>query len=94
MYAFASESPPRPTDSRDPVSESASLGRDLRNDWQHARTKTAIGNLTQAWSPPDELGKAGFDAKGWSPNANPVDGASVVVRDRESRLHGEGRQFK
>jgi hypothetical protein len=30
----------------------------------------------------------------YDPNDVQAGGVSVVVRDRESRLHGEGRQFK
>lgn len=66
----------------------------IRIDWQHARLKRGGSNLAHARVCTHELGKAGTDVKGVGPRCGPVDGAFVVVRDRESRSHGEGRQFQ
>jgi hypothetical protein len=41
-----------------------------------------------------ERGKACWNAKGVDPDDQHVGRASVVVRVRESRSHGEGGQFK
>jgi len=52
---------------RQGITESASLGRDIRDDLRQARRKTAIGNLARVLSPACELGKTCTDAKGVCP---------------------------
>jgi len=39
-------------------------------------------------------GRHVWNAKGVDPDVRHVGRASVVVRDRESRSHGEGKQFE
>ena len=64
-------------------------------DLQQAREKTATGNLA------DTLvvrhmneGRHARNDKGVDPNVRHAGRASIVVRDRESRPHGEGEQFE
>jgi hypothetical protein len=74
---------------------SAQLDRGVCDDLRQARRKTATGNLAHVMSPACELGKVCTDVKGVCPPDDvQADGASVVVRGWEIRLHGEGRQLK
>jgi hypothetical protein len=73
---------------------SAQLDHGICDDLRQARRKTATGNLARVVSPACELGKVCTDDKGVVPDDVQAGGAFVVVRGRESRPHGEGRQFK
>ena len=64
-------------------------------DLQNARIKTATGNLTNMFKSKDmNEGKHDWNDNGVNPDVHHAGGVPVVVRGRESLLHGEGEQFK
>ena len=68
---------------------------DIGIDLQNARTKTATGNLTNMFKSKDmNEGKHDWNDNGVNPDVHHAGGVPVVVRGRESLLHGEGEQFK
>jgi hypothetical protein len=68
---------------------------DICVDLQNARIKTATGNLTNMFKSKDmNEGKHDWNDNGVNPDVHHADGVPVVVRGRESLLHGEGEQFK
>jgi len=68
---------------------------DIGIDLQNARVKTATGNLTSLFTSKDmNEGKHDWNDNGVNPDVHHAGGVPVVVRGRESLLHGEGEQFK
>ena len=69
--------------------------QDIDIDLQNARLKTATGNLTNMFkSKGMNEGKHAWNDNGVNPDVQHAGGVPVVVRGRESLLHGEGEQFK
>ena len=68
---------------------------DIGIDLQNARAKTATGNLTNMSKSKDmNEGRHDWNDNGVNPDVQHAGGVPVVVRGRESLLHGEGGQFK
>jgi hypothetical protein len=62
---------------------------------RQARIKSATGNLlSMSESRQVNRGRSATDVKGHGSDDALAGGASVVVRDGESSLHGEGKQFE
>lgn len=62
---------------------------------RQARIKNATGSLlSMSESKQVNRGRSATDVKGHGSDDTLAGGASVVVRDGESSLHGEGKQFK
>ena len=59
-----------------------------------SKDKDCAGSLARALSPACELGRLAQMLRECAPDDVHAGGASVVVRGRESRSHGEGRQLK
>ena len=67
----------------------------LPADLRKARAKSAMGSQPSMLSPDRQTGEGQQRMlRGHDPDDVLAGGASVVVRDGESPLHGEGKQFK
>jgi hypothetical protein len=68
---------------------------DIGIDLQNARAKTATGSLTNTFkSKGMNEGRHDGMITELNPDVHHAGGVPVVVRGRESLLHGEGEQFK
>ncbi|VCW52749.1 hypothetical protein BANRA_01839 [Escherichia coli] len=61
---------------------------------RQARIKSATGSLLSMPESAGKPGRSATDVKGHGSDDALAGGASVVVRDGESPLHGEGKQFE